>query len=54
MGYIAKDGAQISATKVTRLDCSKCGHLSVSRWPMNDREEEDALREHARKHGGRP
>jgi hypothetical protein len=53
MSYIAKDGASISATEVTRIDCSKCGQVLLSRWPMNDREAEDALREHVRSHDKR-
>jgi hypothetical protein len=47
-----KQGAWISATQVTRLECSQCGLVSVSKWPMNDRQLDEAIAEHARKHGG--
>lgn len=53
MSYAAKDGAWISATEVVRIDCDKCGVVSTSKWPMNEREVEEAIYEHMRKvHGG--
>jgi hypothetical protein len=53
MSVKGKDGAWTSATEVVRLECS-CGHVEVSRWPMNDREIEAFIESHLReKHGGR-
>lgn len=53
MGAHTNDGdAFITATAVTRIDCSKCGVVLTTKYPTNDRETEDLIREHARKHGG--
>ncbi len=53
MSKAAADGAWVSVTKVARIECSKCGLVEVSRWPMNDREEDDAVLKHMRdKHNG--
>lgn len=54
MGWHTKDGdAFISAARVTRIDCSKCGVVTTTKYPTNDREMEDLIRAHAReKHGG--
>jgi len=47
-----KDGTWVGATKVTRLECS-CGTVEVSRWPLNDRDEQEFVEKHLReKHGG--
>lgn len=53
MTWTTKEGAWISATDVTRIDCSKCGVVITTRYPTNDRECETLIREHAQKHGGR-
>jgi hypothetical protein len=53
MSLAGVDGAWVSATRVTRYDCSECGELLTTRWPTNEREELDYLREHLREeHGG--
>jgi hypothetical protein len=53
MGWPGKDGAHVSATRVVRIDCDKCGVVSTSKWPMNDRATEEAILQHLReKHGG--
>jgi hypothetical protein len=53
MSVPTKDGAWISATRVVRVECSKCGVVEVTRWPMNDRETDELIAKHAReKHGG--
>lgn len=53
MSIPAKDGAWVSATRVTRIDCTKCGVVETSQRPMNDRMETEAIRKHMReKHGG--
>ena len=51
MSVRAKDGAYVSVTRVVRLECT-CGYVSVSRWPMNDSEEDEAVKAHLRQHGG--
>ena len=53
MSWAAKDGAWISATKVTRIECSKCGVVVVTKYPTNERETDDLMSEHLRQHGGR-
>lgn len=53
MSVHTKDGAWISTERVVRLSCSKCGQgLMTSMHPLNDREEQDMIREHAEEHGG--
>lgn len=52
MSIATKDGAWISITNVIRLECSVCGLVEVTRWPKNDRETDDLIVKHARKHGG--
>lgn len=52
MSMPTKDGAWITASRVVKIECTKCGQVSVSKYPMNDRELDDAIREHARQHGG--
>jgi hypothetical protein len=52
MGWKTKDGPYVSATKVLRVECDKCGVVEITRWPCNDRETEDLIRKHAAKHGG--
>jgi hypothetical protein len=53
MGRRAKDGADVSATGVTRIDCSKCGVVEVTRWPTNERETYDLIQKHIRDHDER-
>lgn len=54
MSVAAKDGAWISATRVARIDCDRCGLVEVSRYPRNDREIDEMVMDHIRaKHGGR-
>ena len=54
MGWHTKDGdAFIDAVRVARINCSKCGPVLTTRYPVNDRELEDLIRKHAsEKHGG--
>ena len=52
MSVPAKDGAWISVTHVVRMECT-CGVVIVTRWPLNDRQEDDLVNEHLMKHGGR-
>ena len=52
MAYPTKDGNWISATKVTRIDCTTCGTVTTTRYPTNESETLALLREHAQKHGG--
>jgi hypothetical protein len=47
-----KDGPWIYATRVLRIDCDKCGLVTTTKYPKNDREIDILLREHAREHGG--
>jgi hypothetical protein len=54
MGRRAKDGADVSAVSVTRLDCSQCGVVEVTRWPTNERETRELIDGHVRKHNERP
>lgn len=54
MSVAAKDGAWVSASRVVRLYCDKCGVVEVTRYPKNDREIDAMVMEHVRqKHGGR-
>lgn len=53
MAIHCKDGAWLTTKKLTKLECSKCGDVSISQYPMNDREEDDMLREHANNVHGR-
>jgi hypothetical protein len=47
----AKDGASVSAERLVRINCSKCGTVSTG-WIPNDREIEEAMRKHIwEKHG---
>lgn len=53
MSVPGHDGAWVSAARVVRIECSKCGLVEVTRWPMTDREVEAAIDAHLRgKHGG--
>lgn len=54
MSVPTKDGAWISATTITRFDCTVCGNgFYTTPYPVNERETEDLIREHALwKHGG--
>ena len=53
MSYPAADGAWVSVTSVSRIECDKCGLLPMSRWHMNDDEEYRAVMKHmSEKHGG--
>jgi hypothetical protein len=36
----------------TIVHCSKCGDVRTIRYPLNSREQDEAIREHAQKHGG--
>ena len=53
MGAHTKDGdAFIDLSIHTIVHCSKCGDVKTIRHPLNDREANEAIREHAQKHGG--
>lgn len=53
MSFAAKDGAWVSGTNVLRIDCSKCGTVSTSSWPVSERRAEELIKQHMReKHGG--
>lgn len=53
MSVPAADGAWVSATRVTRIDCDRCGVVESSRYPLNDREERQAITRHLlEKHDG--
>lgn len=53
MSMKTKDGAYVSATRVVRLECDRCGVVEITRWPMNDRDTDELMVKHAReKHGG--
>jgi hypothetical protein len=53
MSSAAADGAWVFVTRVSRIDCDKCGIVHTSRYPMNDREEDEFILKHMRdKHNG--
>lgn len=53
MGAHTRDGdAFIHLDIHTIVHCSKCGDVKTIRHPLNGREQDDAIREHAAKHGG--
>ena len=53
MSEAAADGAWVSVTKVSRVECDKCGVVVVTRYPCNDREDEELVLKHMRdKHNG--
>ena len=52
MAVAGKDGAWVTAVEVVKIKCSKCGLVSISNYPMNDRETDEAVRAHLAKHGG--
>lgn len=53
MSVHTKDGAWISTSRVVQLSCTKCGEgVIVSRYPLNERQEMDLIRDHAEQHGG--
>jgi hypothetical protein len=52
MSVHTKDGAWLSIQQLVRLDCDKCGVVYTSKFNKNDRECDDLIREHAKKHGG--
>jgi len=49
----AADGAFITALRVVRFDCTTCGTLKTSVYPMNEREIDEFISKHLAKHGGR-
>lgn len=53
MAVACKDGAWITLTQVTKVECTKCGVVVVTKYPTNDREDDELIREHLQKHGGR-
>lgn len=53
MAVPAQDGAWITATTVTQIHCTVCGFVLVTKYPTNDRETQDLISEHLKKHGGR-
>ena len=52
MSVPTKDGAWVSTKRVVRLDCTKCGTVTTTEWPLNEREEMELIRKHAQAHGG--
>lgn len=53
MGAHTKDGdAFIDLSIHTIVHCSKCGDVKTIRHPLNSREQDEEIREHARVHGG--
>ena len=53
MGRRAKDGADVHAVSVTRIDCSQCGVVEVTRWPTSERETYELIQKHIRDHDER-
>lgn len=54
MGVATRDGdAWIHLNTHVIVHCSKCGDAKTYTHPLNDREADEAIREHAAKHGGR-
>lgn len=53
MSRATKDGAWVSLSKVTQVHCTKCGIVKTAKYPTNDREDDDLIREHVAEHGGR-
>jgi hypothetical protein len=53
MGAHTRDGdAFIHLNTHVIVHCSKCGDVKTYTRPLNSREADDAIREHAAKHGG--
>lgn len=53
MSAATKDGAWISLNVQVVVRCTKCGEVKTINHPLNSREEDEVIAEHAAKHGGR-
>lgn len=52
MSIATKKGAWLSTRRVVRFHCTEHGDWLTSKYPMNDREEYEVIKEHAKLHGG--
>lgn len=52
MSIATRDGNWINASRVVKIECSRCGTVKITKHPANDREIYEMIRDHARKHNG--